>query len=100
MKFEIKGLDQLQRGLREASDALKVLDGTIGSVHFNPSDPASVDAAVAEVNAMVDKRVAPWKDNQLVKQVASGLKERYAAGIRERARKAVESDGPEKEEEL
>ena len=100
MKFEIKGLDKLQRGLREASDALKALDGKIGSVHFNPNDPASVDAAISEVNAMIDDRVAPWKDNALVKQVASGLKERYAAGIRERAKQAVEGDGSPKEEGL
>ncbi len=54
MKFEINGLDKLQRGLRDASDALKALDGKIGSVHFKPNDPASVDAAVSEVNAMID----------------------------------------------
>lgn len=96
MKFEIEGLDQFRRGLGEASDALKALDGKIGSMHFKPNDPASVDAAVAEVNAMVDECIAPWKDNALVKQVASGLKERYAAGIRERARKAVEGDGSPK----
>lgn len=99
MKFEIKGLDKLQHGLREASDALKALDGKIGTVHFKPNDPASVEAAVSEVNAMIDERISAWKDNALVKQVASGLKERYAAGIRERARQAVEGAGSPKEEE-
>ena len=76
MKFEIKGLNKLQRGLREASDALKALDGKIGSVHFSPNNAASVDAAVSEVNSMIDDGVARWEDNALVKQVASGLKER------------------------
>ncbi len=90
MKFEIKGLDRLQRELREAQEALKALDGRLGSINFNPHDPDSVGAAISEVGTMIDERVAPWQSNALVQRLAAGLKERYAAGIRDRARKALE----------
>jgi len=90
MHFEFDCFDRLRRELQEAAEALKSLDGNLGSVNFKPNDPASVNAAITEVEAMVDDRVAQWRGNPLVEQVTKGLKERYAAGIRERARKALE----------
>ncbi len=91
MHFESGGFDRLRKELQAATEALKSLDGELGSVHFNPRDPASVDAAVAEVEAMVDARVAEYRGNHLVEQVVTGLKQRYSDGIRERARRALES---------
>ena len=90
MHFKFDGFEGLHDELQGAAEAMKALEGTLGSVNFKPQDPASVDAAIAEVEAIVDDRIARWRGNPLVDQVTSNLKKRYAAAIRERARVTVE----------
>lgn len=47
--FKIEGLDQLTRNIEQAQKAMAGIDGELGTVKFNPHDPASIDAAVQEV---------------------------------------------------
>jgi predicted sugar kinase len=83
--FEISGLDKLSRELDEAQKALSALDGDLGTVSFDPNDPASIEAAVQRVELMVDERLASYSSNSIVGPMIIGLKEKYREGIIERA---------------
>ena len=51
MALTIKGLDKLQRTLKEAERAAKELDGDLAELRFDPRNPSSIDEAIAEVRA-------------------------------------------------
>ena len=50
--IEITGLGQFQREL--ASQAFQALDGELGTLSFDPNDPASIDRALREMEAAID----------------------------------------------
>jgi len=54
----ITGLDQLTKQLEQAQQAIDELDGELATVSFDPSDPASIDAAIQQANASVEAKVA------------------------------------------
>lgn len=87
-KVEISGLDELQRSLSDASHALQKLDGEISTVKFNPHDPSSVEAAVVQMEQAIDAKIAPYRGNAIVENVATQLKERYRQELYDRAAKA------------
>jgi hypothetical protein len=64
MSFNVKitGLDEFQRKLDEFQKAMHSLDGTIAELRFDPKDPASVQRAVTEIEAAVDRKVAPYRE--------------------------------------
>jgi hypothetical protein len=91
---EIKGLDKLQRDFDDASKALAALDGELGTVRFDPVDPASIDAAILEVERVVDDRVGAFADNPIVRPLVAQMKEQYRKAILDRAAAArLESSG-------
>jgi len=86
--FKIKGLDKLQRELQRAQDALGELDGELGSVSFNPEDPASIDQAIKVMEKLIDGRLAGYEDGKIIGSLAAQMKEQYRAMILERAAEA------------
>lgn len=82
--IKISGLDTLTQQLEEAQKTLAELEGEL-SVHFNPSDPASIEAAIQEAEAAVDSKVGSAAENPLVAQMVEGLKEQYRQAILDRA---------------
>lgn len=86
--IRITGLDKLQRELDGASRALKALDGNIAQLRFDPSNPSSVEAAIREMERAVDRKVAPYRGNALVINIAHQMKASYSAQIREKAAEA------------
>lgn len=86
--FKIDGLDKLQRDLKRAQDALAELDGDLGSVSFNPEDPASIDQAIAAMVRIIDDRIAGYEDSEIIGSLAEEMKERYRAMILEKAAEA------------
>jgi hypothetical protein len=92
MSFKISGLDELQRKLDEASEALKALDGPIATVNFNPNDPSSVEAAVIQIEQTIDTKIASYRGNSIVENAATQLKDRYRQEIYDRAAKARSQD--------
>ena len=86
--FKITGLDALTKQLKEAERALEGLDGTLGTVNFNPHDPESIEAAIVEVEAMIDERLGAYSGNPIVGPMSEELKEKYRQGILERAAEA------------
>lgn len=85
-KFGGEGFDRLTRELQNAQRALKGLDGAIATIAVDPANP---QAAVQEMERMIDSKVSTYRSNKLVAKVVTGLKERYRAKIMERARQAT-----------
>lgn len=85
MNFRIKGLDKLQRTLEQAEEAFRALDGTIAELSFNPHDANSVENAIAEMELVIDRKLAPHRGNELVEQTARKFKSSYRDKILKRA---------------
>ena len=83
--FKISGLDKLTRELDDAQKAMEALDGELGTVRFDPHDPASIEAAIQEVERLVDERVGSYASNSIVGPLAEQMKERYREAILEKA---------------
>lgn len=91
--IKITGLDGFSRTLKEASNALKELDGDIGTITFDPHDPVSIEAAITEISRLVDEKLCDTASNPFVTQLADGMKETYRQGILDKAAEArAESD--------
>ena len=88
MSFKITGLDELQKQLDDAAQALQGLGGQIGTVNFNPNDPSSVEAAAAQMESIIDEKIASYRGNKLVENLVAQMKERYRQQICDRAAKA------------
>jgi hypothetical protein len=89
--FKIEGLDKLQRELQRAQDALAELDGDLGSVSFNPEDPASIDQAIAAMERTIDERVAGYEDSSIIGSLAEEMKEQYRA-MNERPARPIQAN--------
>lgn len=86
--FKISGLDNLSRQLTDAQKALDALDGELGTVSFNPDDPASIEAAIQSVETIIDERLGPYSSNPIIAPLAEEMKEKYREAIIERAAEA------------
>jgi hypothetical protein len=81
---EVRGLNELQRNLKELQLALESLNGTIAEIPINPNDPASVRKAVKEMEAAVDRKVAPYGNNKMVSVVIGAAKDEYRKALLKR----------------
>lgn len=79
--IKITGLDKLQREINEAQRALSELDGQLGTVHFDPHDPSSIESAIQSVNHMIDQRTAQYASNPIVAPLINQMKETYRESI-------------------
>lgn len=91
--IKISGLDKLTKQLDDAQKALAELDGTLGTVSFDPNDPSSIEAAIRNVEVMIDERVGHLSNNPIVGPIAEEMKELYRAQIIERAAAARLENG-------
>lgn len=64
--MKITGLDKLQKNLAEAQRALAAIDGEIGKVSFTPDDPSSIQAAIQQMENMIDEKVGQYASNPIV----------------------------------
>lgn len=79
--LDISNLDQLGRQLIEAKKALESLDGDIGAVSIDPSNPASVQAAIRRMESVIDDRLGPYPHNPFVAPLAEKLKAQHRESI-------------------
>lgn len=86
--IKITGLEQLSRQLTGAQKAAEALDGELGTVSFDPNDPASIEAAIKSVETIIDERLASYIDNAIVDTLAANMKEKYRESIVDRAASA------------
>lgn len=77
MQSEIEGLNQLTRQLEEASRVFKSLGGELEQIALEPGNQASVQAAIQQVEAIIDQKAAPYRGNELVDSMVQQLKKRY-----------------------
>ena len=89
----LKGLDALTRKLKEAQKVAAELDGDLASVNFDPADPAGIENAIQELFSVIDAKTAGYERNDLVQQIADGLKENGRNAILEKAAAARLGDG-------
>lgn len=82
---KISGLDGLTKQLKEAQKALAALDGQIGTVNFDPNDPGSIEAAIRQVELMIDQRAGAYARNPIIAPLIEKLKEQYREGIIQKA---------------
>lgn len=86
--FKITGLDKIQNELKEAERALSELDGELGTIKFDPHDPASIEAAIHSVNRMIDERAGEYVANSIVGPLVDQMKEEYRVSILQQAAEA------------
>jgi len=86
--FKITGLENLQKNLRDAENTLSELDGELGVVNFDPSDPASIESAIQSVDRMVNERISEYSGNPILGPLADQMKESYRANILKMAAEA------------
>jgi len=86
--MSLKGLDDLKRKLQELQKVADGLDGNIANVSFDPHDPQSIDLAIQRMEAAVDEKVGDYRGNNMVKDLALAIKERYRQAIIDRAAEA------------
>jgi hypothetical protein len=73
--------DDVLQTLAAAGEGLKALQEEVIETGFDPDDPASVQAAIAYVEAKVDAKVAPYRGNRLVEEAADQIKAECRANI-------------------
>lgn len=76
-----KGLQRLQKEFEEAQRAIGELEGDLGTVSFDPEEPHSVEAAIQQVNQLVDGRIGQYASNPFVAPIIDGLKESHREAI-------------------
>lgn len=91
--IKITGFDKLAETLEQAQRALKEVDGQLGTVSFDPQDPASIEAAIQSVEATIDGRLGPYETNPVIAPLIEGMKEQYRQGILDRAAAARLGEG-------
>ena len=79
--IKITGLDKLTRELDDAQKALAALGTELGTVKFNPNDPASIEAAIQQIETTVDNRLGAYASNAIIGPLAEKLKETYRQKI-------------------
>ena len=80
----IKGMDALQKQLKDAQRAGEALDGPLIDVPVVKGDVESLRAGIAMMEAEIDRRVAPWPNNPLVEQLARQGKAKLALVLAKR----------------
>jgi len=93
--IKITGLDQFASQLDDAQKALAALGSELGTVKFNPQDPASIEAAIKQIESTIDDRLGAYASNPIIGPLAEQMKEKYRQEIIDRAAAARLSGGEE-----
>lgn len=89
----VKGLDQLQKQLHQAQEALRLVEGDLGTVSFDSNDPESIEAAMRQIDALIDERLGDYLQNPIIGPLAESMKEKYREAVLEQAQaKRLEGD--------
>ena len=83
--MKLTGFDKLSKKLKQTGEAVGELDGDLGTLTFNPHDPASIEAAIVQMEQIIDQRLGAGPSNEIIDSIASGMKEQYREAIIERA---------------
>jgi hypothetical protein len=81
----IMELFQMRLRVEDACRAFRSLDRELAKITLKPGDAASVEAAMRQMEAAVDRKAAPFRGNKFVDPFVKPLKDKYRAAIREKA---------------
>lgn len=70
----MEGFDALRRDLESVQQAAAALEGTIATLKVDPNNPQE---AIRQMEAVVDSKVAPYGQSELVLKIAEEAKEHY-----------------------
>jgi hypothetical protein len=87
LNIEMNSLNETMQLFEEARSAALHLVGAI-EFAFDPSDPQSVERAIAEGQAKVDAEMADLRSNPFAQKVAEGVKQQIEEVFRSRAERA------------
>jgi hypothetical protein len=85
MPIKVTGLEALTRDLDQAVKAIRALDGELTEVKFDPSDPSSVESAIADVETAIDRKVGAYRGNPIVESWITEIKAKYRKNLLDRA---------------
>ncbi len=80
-----KGFDQLQKQLQRAQEALKRVEGQLGTVQFDPNDPESIERAMRQIDSIIDERLGDYLNNPIIGPLSESMRETYKEAILEQA---------------
>jgi hypothetical protein len=78
---ELSGFDELQKTLEDAQRAIQSLDGELATLSVDPNNP---QPAIAEMERLVDAKLAPYRGNAIVDQISEASKEQFRNYILEK----------------
>jgi len=82
---KIMELYQMRQRVEEACRAIQSLDGELAKISLRPGDSAGLAAALRQMEAAVDRKVAPFRGNVFVDPYVKPLKDKYCAAVLEKA---------------
>jgi len=83
--MKVTGLHEFQRKIEELQRVMQALDGQIGAVKFNPSDPESIERAIQKINDEIDALAGSTNNNSALDSIVLQMKEICRDGIIRRA---------------
>lgn len=83
--IKIEGLERLTRELKEFEKAVASMDGELGTVNLDPSDAGSIERAIIEVEAIIDRKTADYPSNALISELGESMKENLRQQIIDKA---------------
>jgi len=86
--FKVEGFDSLSRKLEEIEKMCKELDGDLGEVEFDPSDPDSIERAIVQMEQTIDGKVGTLDRSDVVANLVAEMKDRFRTGILDKAAEA------------
>ena len=81
----ISGLDAFKKKTEQMSKFAREIDGELGSVKFDPSDPGSIETAIQVINDVIDEKTRSYERNDWVQNLAEQLKEQVRESVLEKA---------------
>ena len=87
--FTMDGFDDLQKTLDDAQRAAESLEGELSTLPVDPDNPQN---AIAKMERIVDAKLASYRGNPIVEQIAEGSKDQFRNHILQRAEDAKKAN--------
>jgi hypothetical protein len=85
LNVQITGMGELEKTLTDAKNAIESVGGVLARLSIDLNNP---QLAIAEMERLVDTKVAPHKNNAIAQRLAQTVKEQFRAQISARVEEA------------
>lgn len=96
--FDIKGLNKIQKQLKELQDVLASLNGELGKIKFDPFDPCSIEKAIHDTYQIIDECTTSYTSTFTISMIKD-IKENFRSEILKKAAEARLCENKEIENE-